>query len=353
MSTQGNDMKKINGFWIGILIASIAMISLFIYIINVRYPLDQLLDKYQLESENVIYEAHVNQDYLVLVGLPDTTLYLLLDENIFGYKLLEKGSLDSGQQVTDLGFTYKLLNQSDNGSQNLLLGYVNNPNIKEIQYQPSNEGVKVKVNQSYYVIKLGRQISSDYQLIGLDEANQPISRATFKDNQVQIEKLNVEAEPVFEDGTDFELSDGDETVKSEQVDSGIDPSLVEVLSHMDEGVAYTFYGFINAYDLSSRTITVNEISWITHLETVEALNLDKEQLEQSGFVISDLDDTLYELSLADEVRYTMLNESTEMEVDGSAIWEFIDYMEEDDFNYPFTFKILNGKVYEINQVYLP
>lgn len=122
---------------------------------------------------------------------------------------------------------------------------------------------------------------------------------------------------------------------------------------MEKGQVYSFMAFVTDYDLDEGTIEVNLVEWITSEEEAEAVGLDYENDMPGGFYVYDEQVVLEKLHLSKEVCYYMLNESTPMVVEASAIWEFLDYMKAEGFNYPFEVRMLNDEVTRLEQVYLP
>ena len=130
---------------------------------------------------------------------------------------------------------------------------------------------------------------------------------------------------------------------------------VETLEAMDmkPGEAYTIMGFISSYEPETRILSFNIVEWISTKERATEVGINYDSDMPSGFYIYDADNFIDQLHVSDDACYTMLNESTPMEVSESVLWEFVDYMKVEGFNYPFEMRILNDEITKIDQVYLP
>ncbi|MBS7525903.1 hypothetical protein KHM83_04330 [Fusibacter paucivorans] len=122
---------------------------------------------------------------------------------------------------------------------------------------------------------------------------------------------------------------------------------------MQDGVAYEAMIFIDAFDRVARTLAFNAVEWIDTPERASEVGIDYDRDMPGGFYIYDAGIVKEQLPVSDALCYYTLNESTPMKADESVLWEFVDYMESEGFNYPFNIRILNGEITQIEQVYLP
>jgi hypothetical protein len=122
---------------------------------------------------------------------------------------------------------------------------------------------------------------------------------------------------------------------------------------MQEGVVYEAVVFINDFDAESRELFFNAVEWIDSRERAEAVGIDFDNDMPGGFYIYDEKVIEESLPVSEALSYYTLNESTPMKAAEQVLWEFVDYMKTEGFNYPFRIRILNGEITQIDQMYLP
>lgn len=116
------------------------------------------------------------------------------------------------------------------------------------------------------------------------------------------------------------------------------------------GECYDIYVFIDSYDLEKKLLYFNVVEWVTTKERANEIGIRYPEDMQGGYYIYDEVNTVETLSLSSGFTYTMLNETTPMSVEPSALYEFIDYMNEDGFTYPFCLRVLNNEITKVSQV---
>jgi len=174
---------------------------------------------------------------------------------------------------------------------------------------------------------------SSFAIINIRNENEALEQGT-SDHESSNQKLTVAVE-----------------TKIDQEDAQVD--VQEDDNEMEKGVVYEKMVFISDYELNSLDLYFNEIEWVSSRERAEDLKIDYENDMPGGFYIYDEINREDCLSISPDFKCIMLNESSPMEADKNALWEFIDYMKSENFAYPFKIKILNGEITEIEQVYLP
>jgi hypothetical protein len=122
---------------------------------------------------------------------------------------------------------------------------------------------------------------------------------------------------------------------------------------MEKGEGYDVFVYIDAYVPEDNALFFNVVEWVDTPERAAELGIDYEHDMPGGFYIYDEVNVSESLPLEEDYCYNMLNETTPMTVEHQVLYSFIDYMHEEGFSYPFKIRILNEKITQVEQVYMP
>jgi hypothetical protein len=108
--------------------------------------------------------------------------------------------------------------------------------------------------------------------------------------------------------------------------------------------------YIKSFDEGTRSLTFDEVEWISHLDTerIKELGLDPESDFPSGFQVYNESEQTASLKLADDIQIEVLNGTNPIQIDAQELTSYIPKE-----GAPFYLTIQNNKISKISEKYTP